>query len=62
MVLHIRDSIEINGRINILVRSLDSDVVVILVGFYFQFLAYHEECSKLTVEFGVSSNKQYINI
>ena len=28
---------------NILVRSLDSDVVVILVGFFFQFLAYNED-------------------
>ena len=61
LVLHIRDSIQISGHNNIIVRSLDSDVIVILIGFYFQFLVYHRDC-EVTLEFGSSSNKQYISI
>lgn len=61
LVLHIRDSIQLSGRNNIIVRSLDSDVIVILIGFYFQFLVYHEDC-EVTLEFGSSIKKQYISI
>ena len=61
IVLHIRDSIRLNSRIKVLVRTPDSDVLVILIGFFYQYLSYKNNC-ELTVEFGVSSNKQYINI
>ena len=61
LVLHVRDSILLNSRINVLVRTLDSDVLIILVGFFYQFQSYNNDC-ELTVEFGVSSNREYINI
>lgn len=34
LVLHIRDSILLNSRTNILVRTVDSDVLVILIGLF----------------------------
>ena len=61
LVLHVRDSILLNSRINVLVRTLDSDVLIILVGFFYQFQSYNND-TELTVEFGVSSNREYINI
>ena len=59
LVLHVRDSILLNSRIK--VRTLDSDVLIILVRFFYQFQSYNNDC-ELTVEFGVSSNREYINI
>ena len=61
IVLHIRDSVIMRRRETIMVRTVDSDVVVILVGFFMQFL----QCSKdikLSVDFGVSDSRIVINI
>ena len=61
MVLHIQDSLRIRKRNKIVVRTVDSDVVVILVSFYPQFLLVDEEI-QLIVNFGVSNNRRFINI
>ena len=61
IVLHIRDSITMRKRERILVRTVGSDVVVILVGFFVQFLQYAKDI-QLSVDFGVSNNRRHINI
>lgn len=61
MVLHIQDSLRIRKRNKIVVRTVDSDVVVILVSFYPQFLLVDEEI-QLIVDFGVANNRRFINI
>ena len=50
-----------NGKEKILVRSVDSDVVVILMGFFMQFLQYNKTI-ELSVDFGVSDSQRFINI
>ena len=50
-----------NGKEKILVRSVDSDVVVILMGFFMQFLQYNKTI-ELSVDFGVSDSQRLINI
>ena len=61
MVLHIKVSLRILKINKIVVRTVDSDVVVILVSFYPQFLLVDEEI-QLIVDFGVSNNRRFINI
>ena len=61
MVLHIQDYLRIRKRNKIVVRTVDSDVVVILVSFYPQFLLVDEEI-QLIVNFGVANNRRFINI
>ena len=36
-------------------------MLIILVGFFYQFQSYNND-RELTVDFGVSSNREYINI
>ena len=52
IVLHIRDSVIMRKREKILVRTVDSDVVVILMEFFIQFL----QCNKALV----CQDNQYI--
>ena len=61
MVLHIQNSLRIRKRNKIVVRTVDSNVVVILVSFYPQFLLVDEEI-QLIVDFGVANNRRFINI
>ena len=61
MVLHIQNSLRILKRNKIVVRTVDSDEVVILFSFYPQFLLADEEI-QLIVDFGVANNRRFINI
>ena len=60
MVLSIKDMIE-NSKISIVLRTCDSDVVVILIGFMPQFIELN--CNiKLWVDFGTGAHQKYISI
>ena len=55
--LHIRDSIRLKLRIKVFVRTLDSDVLITWIIFFYQFLSYNNIC-EVKVEFGISSSLQ----
>ncbi|KAG1666280.1 putative aldolase class 2 protein [Nymphon striatum] len=58
--VHIQDALKKGAR-TILVRTVDTDVIVILVGLFFNFLsAYHD--IDLWVAFGMGKHFQYYNI
>ena len=57
MVLHIRDSMIRRSRSKLLVRTVDSDVVVILLGYYFQFQQYDDKI-ELYIDFGVGDDRR----
>ena len=61
IVVHIRDVICMRGHSSILVRTNDSDVVVILISFMVQFLEYNKAAS-VTVEFGTGDTRRFISI
>ena len=60
-VVHIKNMIEENQRTSIIVRTTDSDVVVILVAFMAQFLEYCERL-KLWVNFGTGQHQRLISV
>ena len=64
IVLHIRDSVIIKKREKILVRTVDSDDVVILMGsdgLFMQVLQY-SKAIELSVDLGLSDSRRLINI
>ena len=60
IVVHIRQALEI-GAESVLVRTVDTDVVVILVGKLHDLLAYNQ-LSKVWVAFGMGRHFSIINI
>lgn len=61
MVLHIRDAMILRNKHTILVRTVDSDVIIILLGFFIQFVQYNEQV-KLCVDYGTGNFRRVINI
>ena len=61
IVLHIRDSIILRNRYRILVRTVDSDVVIILLAYHFQFQHYDDRLY-LCIDFGVGTERRCINM
>ena len=53
IVLHIRDAIILRDKDEVLVRTVDSDVIIILLGFFPQLLQYNEDVM-LSVDYGTS--------
>ena len=52
---------EANNLIVLHIRTIDLDIVVILMGFFMQFLQYNKTI-ELSVDFGVSDSRRLINI
>ena len=61
MVLHIGDAMILRNKHEILVRTVDSDVIIILLGFFPQFLDYNEQVN-LSVDYGTGNFWRVINI
>ena len=61
VVVHIKNMIEHHQRTSITVRTVDSDVVVILAAFMTQFLEYSAQI-KLWVDFGTGIHRRLIFI
>ena len=60
IVVHVRHALE-RGAESVLVRTVDTDVVVILVGKFHDLLAYNQ-LSKVSVAFGMGRHFSVINI
>ena len=60
MCIHLKDALEKGAR-NILIRTVDTDVVVILVGLFFTLLAEYPDF-ELWVAFGMGKSYQEIRI
>lgn len=60
IVVHARHALE-NGADSIIVRTVDTDVIVILVGKLFDLLAYNEHAD-VWVAFGMKRHFSYVNI
>ena len=54
IVLHIRDAIILRDKHEVLVRTVDSDVIIILLGFLPQLLQYNEDVM-LSVDYGTDN-------
>ena len=61
IVLHIRDAIILRDKHEVLVRTVDSDVIIILLGFFPQLLQYNEDVM-LSVDYGTGNFRRFINI
>ena len=61
IVLHIRDAIILRDKHEVLVRTVDSDVIIILLGFLPQLLQYNEDVM-LSVDYGTDNFRIFINI
>ena len=61
MVLHIRDAMILRNKHEILVRTVDSDVIIILLGFFPQFLHYSKQVN-LSVDYGTGNFRRVVNI
>ena len=61
MLLHIRDLLDLRSKTTILVRTLDSDVVVLLTAFFLQFSQYNVDVV-LSVEFGTGAARKIYSI
>ena len=61
IVLHIRDAIILRDKHEVLVRTVDSDVIIILLGFFPQLLQYNEDVM-LSVDYGTGNLRRFINI
>ena len=60
MCIHLKDALEKGAR-NILIRTVDTDVVVILVGLFFTLLTEYPSC-EVWVAFGMGKSYQKIRI
>ena len=61
IVLHVRDLVTMRGKTNILVRTVDSDIPVILTGFFLQFYLYNSEVI-ISVDFGTGNIRRILSI
>ena len=61
MVLHVKDNILLRDNKNIVIRSSDSDVVIITISFMAQFLEYLEGAS-VTIDFGSMAYRRSIDV
>jgi hypothetical protein len=61
LVLHMKDMILNQGILKILVRSVDTDVMVILLAFMSQLLEFNEEI-QVWLDFGRGANRKTYNV
>ena len=61
LCLHIKDAID-NGMTNIKVKTSDTDVVLILVGFFHELASQQNSLTDIIVEFGPKSSHRDISI
>ena len=61
MIMHIRDMIINSHCESIIVRTVDSDVIIILVAFLSQFLALNEAL-QVYVDFGMGEHRRVVDI
>ena len=59
LLLHVKEAV-MKGRANVIVRTVDSDIIVILLGFMDKFLEINPGTS-IVVDYGVT-NRRLINI
>ena len=59
LLLHVKEAV-MRGRTNVIVRTVDSDIIVILLGFMDKFLEINPGTS-IVVDYGVT-NRRLINI
>ena len=59
LLLHVKEA-AMRGRTNVIVRTVDSDIIVILLGFMDKFLEINPGTS-IVVDYGVT-NRRLINI
>ena len=61
MLAHVKDVIESSFGTKILIRASDTDVVVLIVAFFEQFIQYNEDVD-IWIDFGSGDHRRFISI
>ena len=61
MVLHVKDNILLQDNKKLVIRSSDSDVVIIMISFMTQFIDYSDDVS-VKIDFGSRPYRRFIDV